>query len=330
MKVVLGVDVGGSAISAGLVTEDGAVLATVTSPTHADGPGTAVLTVGRLVHDLRARAEREGLTPVAIGVGLPGIIDARRGTMIRSFGYVPELAHVALAEHLGTATGLPVFVDNDVNALALSAWMFGPGRGARSLALMALGTGVGGGVILDGTLVRGAHGCAGELGHITVDRAGPTCVCGARGCLCVFVGGRAIEAEARQRAAAAPDSRLLALAGGNPLAITARLVFQAAAQDDGLAQAIVQRALDALGAGLGAVQNMLDPEIVVVTGGVAESLVGLEAEVRRRAARYTLPQAFDGARIVLAPAGKHETVRGGAALAIYERGRRAAPSVLTS
>lgn len=330
MKVLLGVDVGGSAISAGLVTEDGEVLATAASPTHVDGPGTAGLTLRRLVDDLRSRAEAGGLTPVAIGVGLPGVVDTRSGTIMSSINFVPELARVPVAERLGAATGLPVFVDNDVNALALGAWMFGPGRGTRSLALLALGTGVGGGVILDGTLIRGAHGCAGEIGHITIDRAEGSCVCGGTGCLCAFVGGRAIEMEARRRVSAAPGSPLLALAGGDADAITARLVFETAAQGDGLARAIVDRALEALGAGLGAIVNVLDPEIIVVTGGVADSLVGLEGEVRRQAARFALPQAFDGARIVLAPGGKHETVRGGAALAIYEQARRAPRAAVKS
>lgn len=329
MKVVLGVDVGGSTIAAGLVTEDGDVVATTSSPTHVDGRGTAVLTLGRLVDELRRRAEREGLTPLAVGVGLPGIVDTRAGTMVNSMNFVPELAHVSLTERLGEATGLPVFVDNDVNALALGAWMFGEGRGTRSLALLALGTGVGGGVILDGILVRGTHGCAGEIGHMSVDRAGGPCVCGGHGCLCTFVGGRAIESEARRRLATAPDSLALALAGGDAGAVTARVVFEAAAQGDRVARAIVDRALDGLGAGLGTIINVLDPDVIVVTGGVVHSLVGLEAEIRRRTARFALPHAFAGARVVLAPGGKHETVRGGAALAIYERGRRTAAAALT-
>lgn len=322
MKVLLGVDVGGSSISAGLVTQEGEVLATAASPTHADGPGTALPTLGRLVDDLLGRADSGGLTPTAVGVGLPGIVDPSRGGLVSSINFVPELADVPLTERLGADTGLPVFVDNDVNALALGAWMFGPGRGTRSLAVLALGTGVGGGVILDGTLIRGAHGCAGEIGHITIDRTGGSCVCGGHGCLCAFVSGRSIEKEARRRAAAAPASRLLALAGGDSRAITCRLVFEAAAHDDAVARAIVDEALEALGMGLGAILNMLDPEMIVVTGGVADSLVRLEGEVRRHTARFALRRAFDGARIVVAPGSKHETVRGGAALARYEQARR--------
>lgn len=326
MKVLIGVDVGGSTIAAGLVTEEGEVLATEASPTHAGGPGTALPTLARLVDDLLEGGEQRGLSPTAVGVGLPGIVDPARGGLVSSFNYVPELADVPLTERLGADTGLPVFVDNDVNALALGAWMFGPGRGTRSLALLAVGTGVGGGVILDGTLVRGAHGCAGEIGHITIERGGTACACGGRGCLCGFVGGRAIEKEARRRVAATRDSGLLALAGGDPGAITCRLVFEAAAREDALARAIVDEAVEALGAGLGAILNVLDPELIVLTGGVANSLLGLESEIRRHTARFALRRAFDGARIVVAPGGKHETVRGGAALARYEqaRGLRAA------
>ena len=329
MRVLLGVDVGGSAISAGLVTEDGEVLATAESPTHVDGPGSAVPTLGHLVDDLRRRAESRGLTPTAVGVGLPGIVDADNGVMVSSMNFVPELVHVPLTERLGAATGLPVFVDNDVNAHALGAWMFGAARGTRSLALLAVGTGVGGGVILDGKLLRGARGCAGEIGHITIDRAGPRCVCGGQGCLCTFVGGRAIAGEARRRAAAEPAGALLALAGGDAGAITARLVFAAAAQGDRVAGEVVDQALDALATGLGTILNVLDPEMIIVTGGVAGSLVRFEAELRRRTARFALSQALDGARIVVVPASKQETVRGGAALARYERARcRAGAAVM--
>jgi glucokinase len=200
--------------------------------------------------------------------------------------------------------------------------MFGPGRGARSLLLLAIGTGIGGGVIVDGILVRGARSCAGEIGHITVDRDGSRCACGRYGCAGALVGGRAIEAEARRRAAAEPASALLGLAGGRLEAITPRVVFAAASRGDRVAASIVDRVLEALGAALGAAMNVLDPELIIVTGGVANSLVGLEAEVRRHTARFTLPPAFASARILIVPSGKHETVRGGAALARYEHARR--------
>jgi glucokinase len=322
VNVLLGVDVGASTISGGLVTDDGEVLAATERPTHVDGPGTALATLVRLVDDLRARAETRGLSPVAIGVGLPGIVDAERGVMVDDGNYLPELARMPVAERLVATTGLPVFADNDVNAHALGAWMFGPGRGARSLLLLAIGTGIGGGVIVDGILVRGARSCAGEIGHITVDRDGSRCACGRYGCAGALVGGRAIEAEARRRAAAEPASALLGLAGGRLEAITPRVVFAAASRGDRVAASIVDRVLEALGAALGAAMNVLDPELIIVTGGVANSLVGLEAEVRRHTARFTLPPAFASARILIVPSGKHETVRGGAALARYEHARR--------
>lgn len=330
MAVLLGVDVGGSTISAGLVTDAGEVLVTVATPSHRDGPGSAADTLTALIRETQHRADTLGLAPAAVGIGLPGIVDADSGVMTSSRNFVPELAQIPLAERLTAATGLAVFVDNDVNALTLGAWMFGPGRGTRSLALVALGTGVGGGIIVGGELLRGAHGCAGEIGHITVDPAGPVCVCGAHGCLCGFVGGQAIAMEARRRAAAASAPTLLARAGGDPGAITARTVFEAAGRGDDVAGGIVDRALDALAVGLGTILNVVDPEMLIVTGGVADSLVGLEAELRRRTARFALAAAFEGTRLVLAPVGKRETVRGGAALALYERarrGRRAAPGL---
>jgi glucokinase len=330
VNVLLGVDVGGSTMSGGLVGEDGNVLAATERPTHADGPGAALTTLVRLVDDLQVRAATRGLCPVALGIGLPGIVDAERGVMVASSNYVPELKAIPLAERLAAATGLPVFVDNDVNAHALGAWMFGAARGARSLVLVAIGTGVGGGVIVDDHLVRGARGCAGEIGHLTVAPEGLPCVCGRSGCAGTFVGGRAIEAEARRRAAAEPPGALLTLAGGRLDAITPPVVFAAAAHGDAVAVAIVERMLEALGAALGATVNVLDPELIIVTGGVASALVGREDEVRRHMARFTLPPAHGNARLLIVPAGKCETVRGAAALARYEHARRTPRTVVTT
>jgi glucokinase len=236
--------------------------------------------------------------------------------------HVADLSRIPLAERLSAKTGVPAFVDNDVNALALSEWTFGLGRGAASCVVLAIGSGIGAGIILDGRLVRGKRGYAGELGHIPVDFNGPPCPCGGRGCLALYVGGEYLAAEARRRGSCEPSS-LLALAGGQAPAITAETVFLAAAAGDPLARSMVDRACRALGAGVAVVVNSLNPEVVVVTGGVVKSLLPLQGEIIRRAGEYALADALVGTPIHFVPGHKSQTVRGGAALVLYERAHRA-------
>jgi predicted NBD/HSP70 family sugar kinase len=325
MRMIIGVDVGGTTISGGFVTSEGKVVDVVQVATHRDGRGTAVETLLEVVDGLVGDAAARGFTPLGIGVGLAGPIDAATGTMRSRENHIPEFHLVPLAERIGARTGLAAFVDNDVNALALAEWMFGLGRGTASLVLLAIGTGMGGGVILNDTLVRGHIGYAGEFGHIPVNFRGPLCVCGGRGCLSTYVDGFQIAMQARTLARRS-HSLLLSLAGDDPDAITSAMVFEAAAGGDTLATRIVDDACEALAAGLGSIVNAFNPELLVVTGGVASSLASLEADVVRRTATYALRPALAHTQIAIVPSDKRETVRGGAALVLYELARRERPS----
>jgi glucokinase len=310
-------------MSGGLVTPDGNVLSAIQAPTSL-GSGTAVHTILGIVADLQAEAQTRGLVLEAVGIGVPGLVDAERGMLLSSAGaHVADLHRVPLAERISAKTGVPTFVDNDVNVLALGEWVFGLGQGAASCVVLAVGSAVGAGIILDGRLVRGKSGFAGELGHIPIHFDGPPCPCGGRGCLSLYVGGEYMAAEARQRITREPSS-LLALAGGEIGAITAETVFVAAAAGDGLARGMVDRACRALGAGLAIAVNALNPEVVVVTGGVVKSLLPLQSEIIRRAGEYILTDSLAGTPIHFVPGHKSQTVRGGAALVLYERARRAA------
>src|SRR5439155_508106 len=237
--------------------------------------------------------------------------------------HVPELAGRALAAELSERFGLPAFVDNDVNALALGEWMFGAGRGAGSLVVLAPGTSFGAGIVLDGRVVRGAAGFGGELGHAPVKFDGGPCWCGGRGCLALYASGRGIAEAARARVAGLSDAPLLAAAGGDSRAITAPLVFRAAREGDPVASSVVDEACRALGAMLGTVVNGLNPEVVVITGGVAESLVPLAAQILARAGEYAFGRALAATRVTIVPSDKRTSMRGAAALAIYEIERSA-------
>ena len=306
-QAFIGIDVGGTTTAGGLVTPDGAVLEHVQEPTHRRGPATALLTLLDVVDRLRDLARARGLEVSGIGVGVPGTVDAEAGAVGPESHYAPDLASTALARRIQERAGVPVFVDNDVNVLALGEWMFGAGRGARSLVLLALGTGVGGGIILDGRLARGHGGFGGELGHVPIKFDGRPCICGGRGCLKAYVAGTDIALQGSRRLSRS---------------VTATEVFALAAAGDAVARELVGEVCEALGAGLAVIVNGLNPERLLVAGGVAESLKPIEAEVRAAAARYAFARALAGTEIEILAMDKRATVRGGAALVRYETRRR--------
>jgi glucokinase len=279
------------------VTRAGDVLATEIAATHAGGPGTADRTILALLERVLTSVPARRAAVGAIGVGVPGTVDPATGVIGESH-HTAELTGTDLARMLRERFALPAFVDNDVNVLALSEWMFGHGRGTRSLVVLATGTGIGAGIVLDGRLVRGSAGYAGEFGHASVKFDGRPCWCGAQGCLVVYASGRGIAEAAGGREASA--------------------VFQAAAEGEPKAMALIAEACEALGAMIGTIVNGLNPEAIVVTGGVAAAFAPREADVGREAARHVLAPTLAGTRLVIVPGDKRTTVRGAAALAFYE------------
>lgn len=315
-RLILGVDVGGTSTAAGVVTADGDVIGWQSAPTPDATDPLALMT--RLIAGVRQALGRRADTIGAVGVGVPGPVDAACGVIGEPVTHVPALAGRALAADLGESLRLPVFVDNDVNALALGEWMFGAGRGSHSLVVLAAGTGIGAGIVLDRRIVRGAKGFGGELGHVPVKFDGPRCFCGGRGCLAVYASGRGIADAARARVAGNPQAALVRAAAGDVRGITAPLVFRAAADGDAVAASIVDEACQALGAMIGIIVNGLNPEVIVVTGGVAQSLAQFEPKILGAAAEYALPRALAATRVTIVPGDKRVGVRGAAALALYE------------
>ncbi|MFI5375666.1 MAG: ROK family protein [Candidatus Rokuibacteriota bacterium] len=305
--VTIGVDVGGTTVAAGLVSADGRVLEHVQAPTHERGPGTALDTIVELLDRLQDSARARGVAVTGVGVGVPGTVDAERGVVGADVHYAPELVGLPIAARLTPRVGAPVFVDNDVNALALAEWTWGAGRGARSLVVLALGTGVGGGIILDGRLHRGAAGFGGELGHVPIDFDGRPCICGGRGCLKTYVSGTDIALRGEERL-------------GRPTA--ADEVFRLAAAGRVEAEEIVDEVCRALGAGLAVIVNGLNPERLLRAGSVAKSLRPPEARLRASLAGYAFAAALAATRLEILSLDKDATVRGGAALVRYETDRR--------
>ncbi|MDP9861534.1 MULTISPECIES: ROK family protein [Streptosporangium] len=253
MTVVVGVDIGGTKTAAGLVDRSGALLAVRTLPTPAArGPAAVVDTAVDLVRELAAGAG----DVAAVGIGSAGVVDPRRGVIVSATDAITGWAGTDLRGEVSRRLGLPVAVDNDVHAHALGEQWRGAAAGHADVLLVAAGTGIGASVVIGGRVLRGAHSVAGHAGHVpAAAAAGLPCPCGGRGHVEAVASGPALLADYRGRAGA----------GAAHLADVARL----AADGDRVAAAVLTRGAAALGSTIGGLMNVIDPEIVVVGGGVA-------------------------------------------------------------
>ncbi|MBX7100227.1 MAG: ROK family protein [Myxococcaceae bacterium] len=306
---VLGIDIGGTKIAAGLVTAQGEVLAREQIPTAVElGPQAALERLGGLVAELEARA---GTKATACGVGAPGPLETRTGVVLEP----PNLKTwwgFALRERLAARLGLAVTVENDANCAALAEARFGAGRGVGTLVYLTLSTGVGSGVVVDGALLTGERGFATELGHTTVDLNGRLCGCGLRGCLEALCSGTAIAAQLEEALANGERSSLAA-------PVTAAQVVDAVRAGDALAGRVWAGAMAALSAGIGNFITAFNPGRVVLGGGLTAAGALLFDAVRTQAPSRALPVLARGVEIVPAALGADVGVLGAAALCLPAR-----------
>lgn len=266
MALTIGVDVGGTKVAAGVVDEDGTILARSRRPTPSASPDHVEETIAAIVTDLRRQHEVE-----AVGIGAAGFIDVDRSRVL----FAPNLVwrDEPLRDDVAKRIGLPVVVENDANAAAWAEYRFGAGRGEPNLVCVTVGTGIGGGLVIDGALYRGRFGIGAEFGHMQVVRDGRRCGCDQRGCWEQYCSGRALLREAREIADVRPvyGARLLALGGGEPEGIEATEVTQAAQEGDPAALECFEILGGWLGQGLADLAALLDPGVFVIGGGVADA-----------------------------------------------------------
>jgi glucokinase len=303
VRYIIGVDLGGTNIVCGAMPEDGSrQIATRTEPTRSTQGAEAVVDrIARMIHTVVAEtiAETGARRSDFLGVGLgsPGPLDREKGVVLMT----PNLGwqNFPLRAEVVERVGMPATLDNDANCATLGEWWLGAARGANNVIGITIGTGIGGGIIIDGRLFHGASDVAGELGHTTIDSTGRRCKCGNYGCLEAYASGPAIADRAREALAGAEASILTEMVGGQLDLITAAVVYEAAQRNDDLAREVVRETARFLGAGIANMLNMLNPNIVVVMGGVTQAgdalMDPLRAEVRRRAFR----PAVDACEIVL-------------------------------
>jgi glucokinase len=278
---VLGIDIGGQQIRAGMVDPEGAILASRTMPTPADLDGF----LPTLQDAVRWLLETSGI-PAGVGVGCKGIIDPD-STRIESLrGSLHYLQGLRIADLVGLPLEVPVFADNDARVALAGEMVWGAAKDREQVLMLTLGNGVGGAAVVNGQLLRGHSGIAGQMGHITVEPHGALCSCGNRGCLETVFSARAIEAEARAAVRRGCDSVLTRLFRDQPHLASCRTVFQAASEGDEIASTIVSDAIYRLAAALAGMLHVFDPEVVILGGHVADAgadlLVPLQEQVWRR------------------------------------------------
>jgi glucokinase len=276
----VGVDVGAATIKAGLVDDTGRPRSAVTAQTEPERGAAHGL--ARMCEAVRAAAEAAGIPlrrVAAIGVAAPGWLDIPAGVILGAAN-LPGWRDVRVREHVADTFGVPTAFQNDANAAALGEYWAGAGRGARSLLLLTLGTGIGGGIVLNDRVVDGAHSHAGEVGHIVIEMTNPRpCTCGRRGCLEAYASASAVAARAREAMAAGRASSLARIPAA---ALSARDVFEAASAGDALATQVVEETAFYLAVGTTNLMHVLNPEVIVFGGGMTAAGDGFLDRVRTR------------------------------------------------
>jgi glucokinase len=317
----VGVDIGGTNIVVGLVpVAGGAPVGLRTLPTQpARGSDFVVRRVASMVDDAiaetlkthgGARADVAG-----VGIGSPGPLNRASGIVLDT----PNLGwrNLPLRQLVSDAVGLPAQLDNDANCAALGEWWLGAGKDVSYLIGITLGTGIGGGIVLDGEILHGASDAAGEIGHMTIEFTGRRCKCGNYGCLEAYCSGPNIAARAREGLEAGYESILTQLVDGQLDRLTAATVYEAAVLGDHYANEVMVETAKILGAGLANVINIFNPQAIVIAGGVTRAGDHLFAPLRREVKRRAFRSAFDACKIL--PAALPETAGVIGAAAVFKK-----------
>ncbi|HUX01053.1 MAG TPA: ROK family protein [Phycisphaerae bacterium] len=321
-KRYVGVDLGGTNLKLGLVSADGKIVHRSSAATEAERGPDHVL--ARIAHAVRRLAEGAHLplTDIAaVGVGAPGPLDSKAGIVV----FAPNMAgwrDVPVRDRLQGDLGRPVVLENDANVAAYGEFRCGAARNVSNLALLTLGTGIGGGIVLDGRLFRGSTDTGAELGHMVIQYGGRPCGCGNRGCLEAYASATAVVARARE-ALRAGDPGAPGLADSADL--TCKDIFAAAGDGDALARRIVEETADYLAAGITNILHVLNPEMVVLTGGMMGAGEAFLERIRRRVRQSAFERASRGCPIVWSTLGGDAGILG-AALAAEALDRTGQPA----
>ena len=314
-SAAIGVDVGGTTVKAGIVDMSGRLIERIEHPTEHEAATKSTIGIAEAAV---ARAQELGYVVVTVGIGAAGFVDVQSG----SITFSPNLVYddPDIADAVAARVQLPVMVDNDANAAAWGERAVGAAKGSNNMAFLTLGTGLGGGFVANGRLVRGYTGAGAEFGHTVIEPKGPQCPCGLRGCSEQFVSGTAIARMGREKAAEDPGTSMIAFAGSAD-AITAYDVARAAREMDESAREVLRTAGRYLGLVLCNAVNIFDPEVIVLGGRVIEAGEPFLGPARDELAKRLSDQRRRPTRLQLSVLGQNAGIVGAAALAVDELSR---------
>lgn len=314
-KKLLGIDLGGTTVKFAILTQNGEIQQKWSIDTNILDEGTHI--VPDIVESINHHLALYDMKPeqfMGIGMGTPGSVNITEGTVIGAYNLNWKTLQ-PVKEMIEKGTGIPFFLDNDANVAALGERWKGAGENDPDVVFVTLGTGVGGGIVMNGQLLHGVAGCAGEIGHVTVDPEGFECTCGKRGCLETVASATGVVRVARQLAEEYAGGSELKARLDNGEDITSKDVFELAATNDDLALRVVDKVTFYLGLACGNIGNTLNPSAIIIGGGVSAAGEFLRSRIEVYFEQFTFPQVRNSTKIKLAELGNEAGVIGAASLA---------------
>ncbi|GAB4295745.1 MAG: ROK family protein [Ignavibacteriaceae bacterium] len=317
-KSALGIDLGGTNIKFGIVTEKGKILKKLSIKTEAEkGPERIIENIKTGINELISPGQKNKIE--GIGIGSPGIVSLKKGT-VENPPNLPGWNKVNLGKIISKEFKIPVHVENDANAAAIGELIFGSGKKYNSFIMVTLGTGVGGGIVINRKIYRGEFGAAGEIGHVTIDFKGPKCNCGSYGCVETYVGNQYLKNRIREELKNHPDSVVWKIVNYDIDNVSPRIIQQALEMNDIYAGKIVSDLGLYLGAALTSLTNTLDITVFIIGGGVAGFGAPLLSKIRDTIASRAMPPLQHRIKVVAASLRNEAGIKGASALVFYQAG----------
>ena len=306
-SIFIGIDIGGTDVKTGIIREDGFALGFSTIPTgKQDGPQGAVQRMAAEAKRLLKECDLSASQVSGVGIGMPGCIDSERGMVLSSPNFPASWFNVPLRDWIAEGIGAQAVMDNDARAATHGEGWCGAAKGVKHFIVLTLGTGLGGGAVIDGRVLRGAHGFAGEFGHICVHPGGRTCGCGRTGCVEAYASATGCLGHYREL-------------HGDGRVTNGKELIDAARNGDPIARRVVEEAAQALGIAIGSLLNAFNPEVVVLAGQMSQAFPALEQGIHVHARAHALREPYERAAIRPSPLVGKAGVIGAAALSAYQR-----------
>ncbi len=316
-KYAIGIDLGGTSIKLGIVTNTGKLIKKIQTRTEADkGPKTVLANIKYGINDLISIASDKKIKIDGIGIGCPGVVTPGRG-IVENPPNLPGWGRVNVGKFIGTEFKKRVYVDNDANAAAIGELMFGSGKNFKSFIMITLGTGVGGGIVINKKIYHGDFGAAGEIGHISIDYNGPKCNCGSYGCIEAYAGNLYLRERVRNELKKHLDSKIWKLINNDLSKVSPRNIQLAAELGDRYAQGVIEELGVHLGSAFASLCNVLDISVFIMGGGIAGFGKPLFDSIRQTISKRVMAPIRPRVRVLPAKLKNDAGIKGASALVFH-------------